>query len=114
MVALLPTEPKSALSDHGTIFASLADTPIFLARYPIQQLHGKRRALVADERMKLLNAIDLDNHNCGSFRMLARHGITWLVTYDISKPVGFPESFKSNHVSVYDIANVLNSSCGSR
>ncbi len=114
VVALLPTEPKSALSDHGTIFASLADTPIFLARYPIQQLHGKRRALIADERMKLLNAIDLNNHSCGSFRMLARHGITWLVTYDISKPVGFPESFKSNHVSVYDIANVLNSSCGSR
>jgi hypothetical protein len=114
VVALLPTEPKSALSDHGTIFASLADTPIFLARYPIQQLHGKRRALIADERMKLLNAIDLNNHNCGSFRMLARHGITWLVTYDVSKPVGFPQSFKSNHVSVYDIANVLNSSCGSR
>ena len=114
IVALLPTEPKSALSDRGTIFASLADTPIFLARYPIQQLHGKRRALIADERMKLLNAIDLNNHSCGSFRMLARYGITWLVTYDISKPVGFPESFKSNHVSVYDIANVLNSSCGSR
>ena len=114
VVALLPTEPKSALSDHGTIFASLADTPIFLARYPIQQLHGRRRALIADERLKFLNAIDLINHNCGSFRMLAQRGITWLVTYDISTPVGFPESFKSNHVSVYDITNVLNSSCGSR
>ena len=114
VVALLPTEPESALSDRGTIFTSLADIPIFLARYPIQQLHGKRRALIADERMKLLNAIDLNNHNCGSFRMLARHGITWLVTYDVSKPVGFPQSFKSNHVSVYDIANVLNSSCDSR
>ncbi len=114
VVALLPTEPKSVLSDHGTIFASLADTPILLARYPIQQLHGKRRALIADERLKFLNAIDLNNHNCGSFRMLAQRGITWLVTYDISTPVGFPESFKSNHVSVYDITNVLNSSCDSR
>ncbi len=114
VVALLPTEPKSALSDRGTIFASLADTPIFLARYPIQRLHGKRRASIADGRMKLLNAIDLSDHNCDSFRMLARHGITWLVTYDVAKPVGFRESFKSKHVAVYDVANVLNSSCDSR
>jgi hypothetical protein len=114
VVALLPTEPKSALSDRGTIFASLADTPIFLARYPIQKLHGRHRGLIADERMKFLNAIDLSNHNCGSFRMLARRGITWLVTYDVFKAASFPESFKSNHVSVYHIANVLNSSCGSR
>jgi hypothetical protein len=114
VVALLPSEPKSALSDRGTIFASLADTPIFLARYPIQQLHGRRRALVADERIEFLRAIDLSNHSCGSFRMLARRGITWLVTYDVSKAVGTPESFKSNHVSVYDIGNVLDYSCGSR
>ena len=114
VVALLPTEPKSTLSDRGTIFASLADTPIFLARYPMQKLHGRHRSLIADERMEFLNAIDLRNHHCDSFRMLAKRGITWLVTYDVSKPVGFPESFRSNDVSVYDIANVLNSSCGSR
>jgi hypothetical protein len=114
VVALLPTEPKSILSDRGTIFASLADTPIFLARYPIQQLHGRHRRLIADERMEFLNAIDLSNHNCASFRMLARRGITWLVTYDLSKAVSFPESFKSNQVSVYNIGDVLSSSCGSR
>jgi len=114
VVALLPTEPKSALSDRGTIFASLADTPIFLARYPIQKIHGRHRSLIADERMEFLNAIDLSDHNCSSFRMLARRGITWLVTYDVFKAVSFPESFRSNHVSVYDIGYVLNSSCGSR
>ena len=96
VVALLPTEPKSALSDHGTIFASLADTPIFLARYPMQKLHGRHRSLIADERLEFLNAIDLRNHHCDSFRMLAKRGITWLVTYDVFKPVGFPESFRSN------------------
>ena len=117
VVALLPTEPTSALSDRGTIFASLADTPMFLARYPMQKLHSTQRAFVADERMEFLNAIDFKNHNCGSFRMLAKRGITWLVTYDMSSMANsgrFPESFRSNHVSVYDIANVLNSSCGSR
>jgi len=113
VVALLPTEPDSIFFDRGTIFASLADTPIFLARYPIQKLQGKRRGLVADERMKFLNAIDLSNHNCGSIRMLARHRITWLVTYDAAKAVSFPESFRSNHVFVYDIGSVLKSSCGS-
>jgi len=114
VAALLPTEPKSALSDRGTIFASLADMPIFLARYPIQKLHGRHRSLIADERLEFLNAIDLRNHHCGSFRMLAKRGISWLVTYDVSKAVSLPVSFKSNHVSVYHIANVLNSSCGSR
>ena len=117
VAALLPTEPTSALSDRGTIFASLADTPMFLARYPMQKLHSTQRAFVADERMEFLNAIDFKNHNCGSFRMLAKRGITWLVTYDMSSTANsgrFPESFRSNHVSVYDIANVLNSSCGSR
>jgi hypothetical protein len=117
VVALLPTEPTSGLWDRGTIFASLADTPMFLARYPMQKLHSTQRGLVADERMEFLNAIDLNNHNCGSFRMLAKRGITWLVTYDMSSTansVRFPESFRSNQVSVYDIANVLNASCGSR
>ncbi len=117
VAALLPTEPTSASSDRGTIFASLADTPIFLAQYAMQKLHSTQRAFVADERMEFLNAIDFKNHNCGSFRMLAKRGITWLVTYDMSSTANsgrFPESFRSNHVSVYDIANVLNSSCGSR
>jgi hypothetical protein len=117
VVALLPTEPTSALSDRGTIFASLADTPMFLARYPMQKLHSTQRGFIADERMEFLNALDFKNHNCASFRMLAKRGITWLVTYDMSSTansVRLPESFRSNHVSVYDIANVLNSSCGSR
>jgi hypothetical protein len=113
VVALLPTEPDVALSDRATIFASLADTPIFLARYPIQKLHGRHRSSIADERMVFLNAVDLSNHNCGSFQMLAGRGITWLVTNDIFKAVGFPATFKSNQVSVYDIAKVLNDSCAS-
>jgi hypothetical protein len=115
VVALLPTEPTSALADRGTIFASLADIPMYLARYPMQKLRDPQRGLVADERMEFLNAIDLTNHGCESFRMLAKRGITWLVAYDMTSTadsVRFPESFRSNHVSVYDIAKVLDSSCG--
>ena len=117
VVALVPTEPKSALADRSTLFASLADTPMYLARYPMQKLRDAQRGLVADERMEFLNTIDVNNDGCGSFRMLAKRGITWLVAYDMTRTadsVRFPESFRSNHVSVYDITKLLESTCGSR
>ena len=117
VAALLPTEPTSALSDRATVFASLADTPMYLARYPMQKLRDAQRSLVADERMAFLNTINLNNDGCKSFRMLAKRGITWLVAYDMTSTadsVRIPESFRSNHVSVYDIANLLEASCGSR